>query len=487
MNSATTTIGKTIKKKRKAVSPFWINEKVKSIALKVGAVILVLAILGVGAWQIKAQTSGKILPRVQIAGLKIGGKTPAQAKQIVSGYVNQLNTNGPQITYENQTINSKLPDMGVTFNVNNAINQAYAYGRTGSIFARFKENAKMVFVPHNAELAPKVDEQKLDGFLGQISKTVEIPPTNASITINNGNISVNPPKDGRGFDKTKLKNDINSLVNSGKTSGKISLAISKLTPAILEDGTVNAQKQAQQYMAAAPITVTFQDQSWTADRAEIGKWIKFKESGHELVAYTDPSSFVGYIADQVEFPAVDKEIQDQTNTVLNEGSDGRGMDRDQLTGQIQNALSQSLANQAFAVVTFTIPHGTKTIYPNAMPCRFPGRYIDINLSEQTLYAFEGCNLVNQFLISSGISIHPTPTGQFYVYSKQTVTEMKGEGYDLPGVQWVSWWSGDYSIHGTYWHHNFGHPMSHGCINATNDDALWIYNWDDIGTPVYIHY
>jgi len=486
MNSATTTIGKAIKKKNKAISAFWPNEKVKSITLKASAAVLVLAILGVGAWQVNKQTVGKILPRVQIAGLKVGGKTQAEAKQIVANYVKQLNTNGPQITYENQTINSKLPDMGVTFNANDAINQAYAYGRSGSVFNRFKENSKMIFVPHNVKMAPKVDEQKLDGFLGQISKTVEITPTNASITINSGNISVNPPKDGRGFDKTKLKKDITTLVNSGKTSGKISLVISKLTPAILVDGTVNAQKQAQKYMASAPITVTFENSSWTADRAEIGKWVKFKESGHELVAYTDPSGFVGYIADQVEFPANDKEIQDQTNTVLSEGNDGRGMDREQLTGQIQNVLNQSLANQSFAVVTFTIPRGTKTIYPHAQPGRFPGRYIDINLSEQTLYAFEGMNLVNQFLISAGLT-GPTPTGLFDVYSKSRVTEMRGPGYDLPGVEWVSWFTGDYSIHGTYWHHNFGHPMSHGCVNASNGDAEWLYNWDDVGTPVYIHY
>ena len=64
--------------------------------------------------------------------------------------------------------------------------------------------------------------------------------------------------------------------------------------------------------------------------------------------------------------------------------------------------------------------------------------------------------------------------------------MIGPGYDLPGVQWVSWFSGDYSIHGTYWHHNFGHPMSHGCINATDGDAEFIYNWAPVGTPVYIH-
>jgi lipoprotein-anchoring transpeptidase ErfK/SrfK len=49
-----------------------------------------------------------------------------------------------------------------------------------------------------------------------------------------------------------------------------------------------------------------------------------------------------------------------------------------------------------------------------------------------------------------------------------------------------YFTGAYSIHGTYWHHNFGHPMSHGCVNLTIDDARWFYEWAEIGTPVITH-
>jgi len=45
----------------------------------------------------------------------------------------------------------------------------------------------------------------------------------------------------------------------------------------------------------------------------------------------------------------------------------------------------------------------------------------------------------------------------------------------------------YSLHGTYWHHNFGHPMSHGCVNMRTSDAAWLYNWASVGTLVNIHY
>ncbi len=54
----------------------------------------------------------------------------------------------------------------------------------------------------------------------------------------------------------------------------------------------------------------------------------------------------------------------------------------------------------------------------------------------------------------------------------------GNYYDLPNVQWVQYFYSDYSFHGTYWHNNFGHPMSHGCLNMTIADAKWLFDWTD---------
>jgi lipoprotein-anchoring transpeptidase ErfK/SrfK len=265
------------------------------------------------------------------------------------------------------------------------------------------------------------------------------------------------------------------------------MVTSDLEPAVKEDGTTEARSQAEKFMRAAPISVTFEANTWQADRAEIGSWIKFNVSGHKLVAVADSSGFTNWLAKQVEIPAKDKEIEDGTGTVLNEGQDGRGADTNTLKNQIKDALFSGTANASFALATFAIPRGQTTIYPHAEPGRYPGRYIDINLSEQTLYAFEGNTQVNSFLVSTGKSGYRTPTGEFHIYSKNRYTLMHGPDYYLPNVPFVSWFYADYSIHGTYWHHNFGHVMSHGCVNMETDAAEWIYNWDDIGTPVYIHY
>jgi len=487
MNSTETqTLGK-VQSKKKKIGKLVISAKNKVIALKVGVIVLVLTLLGLGSWRVSAASEGKILPKVTIAGLKVGGKTPTETKVIVQNYITTINNQGPQITYTDKTIQPKLTDMGITFNADQAVNDAYNFGRGGSFLQKFKDNSKMVFKKQNISLPQQIDEKKLDEILGQVAQVVTVPPVNAGLVIDNGNISLTPSKIGRGIDKNKFKADLDSIINSGEINGKkITLVNSDLQPAVKEDGTAQARAQAEKFMASQPIVVTFEGQTWNADKVEIGKWIKFNASGNKLVAEIDPTGFIDNIAKKVEIAAQNREVQDGTGAVLDEGQDGRGIDKETLANEIKESLKKGKSGN-FEVKTFVVARGEKIIYPHAQPCRYPGNYVDINLSEQTLYAFNGCTLVNQFLISGGKSGTPTPTGEFHVYSKDRVTRMSGPGYDLPGVEWVSWFTGDYSIHGTYWHNNFGHPMSHGCVNASNGDAEWLYGWDDIGTPVYSHW
>ncbi|MEZ4633532.1 MAG: L,D-transpeptidase family protein [Caldilineaceae bacterium] len=104
------------------------------------------------------------------------------------------------------------------------------------------------------------------------------------------------------------------------------------------------------------------------------------------------------------------------------------------------------------------------------------RWIDVDLSEQTVIAFEGARPVRQFIISSGLPGTPTVTGTFRIRAKVRTQTMSGEGYSLPNVEWVQYFYQDYALHGSYWHNNFGNPMSHGCINMTNEDAKWLFDW-----------
>jgi hypothetical protein len=113
------------------------------------------------------------------------------------------------------------------------------------------------------------------------------------------------------------------------------------------------------------------------------------------------------------------------------------------------------------------------------------KWIELDLSDQMLTAYEGQTPVFSALVSTGIPGLPTPQGEYAIYRKVRSQVMSGSGYYLPNVEYVSYFYKGYAIHGTYWHNNFGHPMSHGCVNMTNSDAMWIYEWAPTGTRVIV--
>ena len=115
------------------------------------------------------------------------------------------------------------------------------------------------------------------------------------------------------------------------------------------------------------------------------------------------------------------------------------------------------------------------------------RWIDVNLTQQRAYAYEGNALVRSFIVSTGTWQYPTVIGQYRIYVKYRFADMAGPGYYLPNVPYVMYFFKGYGLHGTYWHNNFGIPMSHGCINFTIDEAGWVYNFATVGTLINIHY
>lgn len=114
-----------------------------------------------------------------------------------------------------------------------------------------------------------------------------------------------------------------------------------------------------------------------------------------------------------------------------------------------------------------------------------GKQILVVLSEQKVYAYENGVLLREFVVSTGLPATPTVRGDFHIYIKYEAQRMSGPGYDLPNVPWVMYFYRGYGLHGTYWHENFGNPMSHGCVNMRTPEAEWLYNWAPVGTPVKV--
>jgi LysM repeat protein len=140
------------------------------------------------------------------------------------------------------------------------------------------------------------------------------------------------------------------------------------------------------------------------------------------------------------------------------------------------------------------PPSQPTTAPPAEPTPPMGKYgpkwVDVDLTTQTMVAYEGETTVYTARVSSGTWDHPTVLGTYRVYAKYVTTRMKGgegiERYDIPDVPYTMYFYADYALHGAYWHNNFGNPMSHGCVNLPVDVAKWMYDWAPIGTMVVTH-
>ena len=187
----------------------------------------------------------------------------------------------------------------------------------------------------------------------------------------------------------------------------------------------------------------------------------------------------------------------------------RPVDPDIITGEFdaKNTVGEYLGNRVISYNT-----GSMSL-ARVLGANDSLKRIEVDLTNQKLYAYEDQTKVYDFLISSG-KWYPTPTGTFHIWGKFKYTKMSGGNplsrtyYYLPNVPYVMFFSNDkvaasrgFSLHGTYWHNNFGHPMSHGCVNMKNDEAEMLYYWsqpstgdkksiraseDDPGTEVVIY-
>ncbi len=139
------------------------------------------------------------------------------------------------------------------------------------------------------------------------------------------------------------------------------------------------------------------------------------------------------------------------------------------------------------------PIAAEEIAPISPDVAFADKIIEVSLEKQVLKGYENGNLVKETLISSGIftgnSINGyptvTPKGLHNIQSKMPSKHMgpasaaglTEDSHPLPGVPWTCFFAeGGYAFHGTYWHNNFGIPMSKGCVNMRNEDAKWLFRW-----------
>lgn len=143
--------------------------------------------------------------------------------------------------------------------------------------------------------------------------------------------------------------------------------------------------------------------------------------------------------------------------------------------------------------------------PQGDPLTPGAKRIEVSISQQKLWAYQGDTVILTSLVSTGITPNDTEQGKFHVRIKYEKQDMQGftngtgevVGFgeeappgtipygveDVPNVMYINYDAE--ALHGAYWHNNFGVPMSHGCINLPLDVAAFLFGWAPLGTPVWV--
>lgn len=439
--------------------------------------------------------AGKIYRNVYFEDINLKGKSKAQAKTIIKNTAAPLFEKNLIAKSESQEFQAKYSETGLYVDANQIVNQAYNYGRDKNFFKTLYFSSATVFSKHHLDLQPKFDDEQYNNYTTRASESLKIPPIDASLSINNGQILTNSGQNGITINSSDLKTQLIDNLKVKTETVSIEMPTEPVTPTLLSEDLAEAKKEAETILNHQ-IQLTLGEQVFTADKNTIGSWISFglvKGKYSASINSSTVKNYVNKIAAKIDTPVIDSKINAVDNSVLQEGRQGIYTDQDDAVSKITVALQSSSLSSIIQIIQKPREPQIVKVFPNEgiVPGRFLGKYIDIDLAQQLLTTFEGTNQLGQYVISSGKPSTPTPTGT------RTVLDKSPRAWSAPYGLYMPWWNGiggGMGIHelpewpGGYkeGENHLGTPVSHGCIRLGVGPAQTVYNWADIGTAVFIH-
>ena len=436
--------------------------------------------------------ANKIYHNVFVAGMDMSGKSRSQAAAIINKQFNDVLSEEVILRANDKELTTKISDTGLALDVDKIVSLSYQAGRSDNFFEQLKNSAKTLKVKADIPIETQIDQEKYDNFLKIAVAQFNSDPVNASLAVDNGQIKEVAEQEGAVVVTDSLPEKILKLSNDNSEK-IIGLDVKNTDPEIKVASFADAKSSAEGILAKK-IQFSYENKTYTPSRIEIGNWIKFTNQNKTVIASLNDSNILAYlnkIASDFEIAKKDKKVNAADGSVIDPGQEGKALDKNNAISQIKSQIKGSGEIQIALQTVVVTPNEVK-VYPAAgiVPGQFPGKYIDITLADQKLCTVEGNNVLNCYTVSSGKASMPTPKGTFYIQNKNP---REWSHYGL----WMPWWqafNGPYGLHelpewpnGTKEGQNhLGIPVSHGCVRLGIGDAKTLYDWTDIGTPVYIH-
>jgi len=503
----------------------------KLIVRATGALLLILSFGGLltgGAYIYAERYKAKIYLGVTVWGEDVGGKSIPEAQKVLTDKIQAYKVT---IKAPDQDYVATAEDLGVTYDYEGMITKAFAIGRTDSVFVsnlkRLRLLAGTIDVPFWQKLVKSdqfavqpvsaLAQEKFDQYVVKLSNNIKITAQDSEVKVTAGQVELKPAIYGREVNLELLKSQIRQSID-GFTDEEISVQTTTVKPAIIDTAAQEVMVQAQSVMKR-PVVLTYKGVEYRPNQETVSSWITFtKKTGDaKYTLVVDPTKMKGYfdfLGTKINIYPVSRKVRVENGvkqTEVSAGANGTLVDNTQL-GRAIAAQLPSQASVTLAIPTYVAPY--KTDYERVIIADWD-KYIDVNLTTQTMTACErgGVNCVAWGIVS-GKNSTPTPVGTWMVMGRNASVNMTdgtycvddGNGddygrtngtYCLLRVQWVTWFKGGgYAVHDAdnwrqpwmYGNTNFYKLSgSHGCVNAPNGVAKYIYDWAPIGTPVIVHY
>lgn len=246
-----------------------------------------------------------------------------------------------------------------------------------------------------------------------------------------------------------------------------------------------------------PINLTVGSYKTTVGSGSIKSWLQItaNDSKTEYYIHTNETAMgnsLVKLAGQYQSAPVNKVTVDEDGTkrVVLAGQNGLSLsDPAGLKSQAKQYAKSVLDGKGMNFNT-----GLKTTaYHSVTPANF-NKLIVVNVTAKKMWIFQNGKQIRTYLVSAGKPSTPTPLGEYHIYAKYTVQDMRGTNpdgtpYFQPQVPWVNYFYEGSAIHGVYWHPLswFGAiNSSHGCVGLPVDEAEWVFNWAPMGMPIITH-
>ena len=498
---------------------------VYTIVLAAASLTIAFSAVAFALLNFNVRYAGLIYPGVAVDGIDLSGLTIDQATDVLVERLPDPDTTPLTLRSGDERWACQWSDLGVHYDPEATARMAFDVGRQGVPEEQYETQLRALVVGH--PLPPIIllpDPAFAATVLEDMAPELLVPPVNAGLVIEPEGVSTTPAQLGRELDVEETVGVLAHAFSFSPEGLGLELLTRPIEPAILNPGAAEEEAQA---MLAEPFVLTASDdlfefiQTWRILPEEIAGWLGTEtvedDEGTRLVLTVDDEALrdsVARLNTELTDELVALEVEGTTPVVraaieAGEHSAAATLIHPPRTYTVQRgdtlmSISNKHGYPAWRLVQANpdididkLQPGQEIVIPS-VDLLFPlplirDRRIVIDLSDQHLYAYEGEQLVYDFIASTGIRSSPTITGTFQVLGKDE--EAYASNWDLTMPHFISVYESapDFfnGIHGMpsrdghqiLW--QLGHPASFGCIVLGLEDAATIYEWADLGTLVEI--